>query len=224
MLGSSGVMVFLPGHHAPVVPMPQRGQNLPSRDGLTRGNMQAGEFLRFLKSRPKEERWQLVEGLAIRMNPPRMRHQQISLNLRDLLKDALERQGRRDLLVMTEIGVRVRGVSNFLPRPDVVVVPGIAGDEVYAERFHLVAEVLSPSNSKSLIAQKLQLYKGHPDNFCCLVIDSRRAWMEIHARAKKWKPVEFDDLDGVFELPEFAFAAPWAISIVILRSIQRHVR
>src|SRR5215212_8431142 len=52
------------------------------------GNMQAGEFLRFLKSRPKEERWQLVEGVAIMMNPPRMRHQQIALNLRDLLKDS----------------------------------------------------------------------------------------------------------------------------------------
>src|SRR3977135_4249234 len=128
------------------------------------GNMQAGEFLGFLKSRPKEERWQLVEGVAIRMNPPRMRHQQISRNLRDLLKHALEKQERRELLVMIEIGVRVRGVSNFLPRPDVVVVPGIAGDEVYAARFFLVAEVLAPSNSKSLIAQKLRLYKGHPDN------------------------------------------------------------
>src|SRR5439155_7559607 len=128
------------------------------------GNMRAGEFLRFLKSRPKEERWQLVEGVAVMMNPPRMRHQQIALNLRDLLKDALEKQGRRDLLVMTDIGVRVRGVSNFLPRPDVAVVPGIAGDEVYAGRFLLVSEVLSPSNSKSLIAQKLRLYKKHPDN------------------------------------------------------------
>jgi hypothetical protein len=28
--------------------------------------------------------------------------------------------------------------------------------------------------------------------------------MEIHARAKKWVPVEFDDLDVVFELQEFA--------------------
>ena len=26
------------------------------------GNMQAGEFLKFLKNRPKEERWQLIEG------------------------------------------------------------------------------------------------------------------------------------------------------------------
>jgi Uma2 family endonuclease len=168
------------------------------------GNMQVGEFLRFLKSRPKEERWQLVEGVAVMMNPPRMRHQQIALNLRDLLKDALEKQGRRDLLAMTEVGVRVRGVSNFLPRPDVVVVPGIAGDEVYAEHFLLVSEVLSPSNTKSLITQKLRLYKGHPDNLYCLVIDSRRAWMEIHARAKEWVPVVMDDLANVFELPEFA--------------------
>ena len=38
------------------------------------GNMEACEFPRFLKSRPKEERWQLVEGVAIMMNPPTLAH------------------------------------------------------------------------------------------------------------------------------------------------------
>src|SRR5262245_59694895 len=166
------------------------------------GDMQAGEFLQFLTFRPKEEYWQLVEGVAIMMNPPRLAHQQIALNLRDLLKEALESQGL-DLLAINEIGVRVRGVSNFLPRPDVVVMPGIAGDEVYADRFLLVAEVLSPSNTKSLIAQKLRRYKQHSDNLYGLVIDSRRAWMQFHPRVKDWEPTTLDDPVDVLELPEF---------------------
>jgi hypothetical protein len=61
--------------------------------------MQAGEFLKFLKSRPKEERWQLVAGVAVMTNPPTLVHQVIALNLRDLLKEALDRKGR-DLLVV----------------------------------------------------------------------------------------------------------------------------
>jgi len=167
------------------------------------GNMQAGEFLKFLKTRPKEERWQLIEGVAVMMNPPTLVHQVIALNLRDLLKAALERKGL-DLLVVNESGVRVPGVTHFLPRPDVIVIPGIADYQVYAERFLLAAEVLSPSNTKSLIAQKVRRYKEHPDNLHCLVIDSRRAWMQIHPRLRDWEPVMLDDPAAVVELPEFA--------------------
>jgi Uma2 family endonuclease len=166
------------------------------------GDMLIGEFLKFARSRPKEEYWQLVEGVAVMMNPPRLIHQLIATNLRDLIKEALEIQGL-DLLVLNEIGVRVPGLTNFLPRPDVVVFPGVTGDEVYADRFLLVAEVLSPSNTKSLIAQKVRRYKQHPDNLYCLVIDSRRAWLQIHARRNGWNPVTFDDAPDHVELPEF---------------------
>jgi len=166
------------------------------------GNMQAGEFLNFLKTRPKEERWQLIEGVAVMMNPPTLAHQLISLNLRDLLKEALLRKGL-ELLVLVESGVRVPGLTKFQPRPDVVVIPGIDGDEVYAERFLLAAEVLSPSNTKSLIAQKVRRYKEHPDNLYCLIIDSRRAWIQIHPRSTDWQPVSLDHLGDVVELPEF---------------------
>jgi Uma2 family endonuclease len=167
------------------------------------GNMQAGEFLKFLKTRPKEERWQLVGGIAVMMNPPTLVHQVIALNLRDLLKEALERKGL-DLLVVNESGVKVPGVTHFLPRPDVIVIPGIADYQVYAERFLLAAEALSPSNTKSLIAQKVRRYKEHPDNLCCLVIDSRRAWMQIYPRLRDWEPVTLDDPVDIVELPEFA--------------------
>ena len=135
--------------------------NAPAR--ALSGDMQVGEFLKFVKPRPKEEYWQLIEGVAIMMNPPRLAHQAIARNLCDLLQRALARKAP-DLVVLQEIGVRVPGVTNFLPRPDVVIIPEIVGDEVYSDRFLLVAEVLSPSNTKSLIAQKMRRYKERPDN------------------------------------------------------------
>jgi Uma2 family endonuclease len=164
--------------------------------------MQVSEFLKFIRPRPKEERWQLVEGVAIMMNPPTQVHQVISLNLCNLLQGAFRSQGL-DLLALTESGARVQGLTNFLPRPDVIVIPGIAGYQIYADHFLLVAEVLSPSNSKSLIAQKLRRYKQHPDNLYCVVVDSRRCWAQLHARSGNWQPVTLDDPADVLDLPEF---------------------
>jgi Uma2 family endonuclease len=166
------------------------------------GAITAGEFLKFLKFRPNEERWQLIEGVAKMMTPPTYVHQVIAFNLNYLLLGALERKGL-NLLAVSDAGVRLRSVSDFLPRPDVVVVPGIAEYRSYAERFLLVAEVLSPSNTKSLIARKLRFYKSHPNNLYCLVIDSRRTWIEVHARANAWKPFSLERPSEVFELPEF---------------------
>ena len=97
------------------------------------GHMPAGEFLSFLRSRPKEERWQLVEGTAIMMNPPTLVHQ-----------------------------------------------------------------------TRGLIAQKLRRYTAHPDNLYCLVIDSRRTWAQIHARARGWEPATLDGPADALELPELA--------------------
>jgi Uma2 family endonuclease len=166
------------------------------------GDMLINEFLKFARARPKEEYWQLVEGVAVMMHPPMLVHQLIAMNLRDLIKEALEAQGL-DLLVLNEIGVRMPGVTNFLPRPDVVIFPGVTGDEVYAEHFLLVAEVLSPSNTKSLIAQKVRRYKQHPDNLYCLVIDSRRAWLQMHAHRTDWEPITLNSPADTLELPEF---------------------
>jgi Uma2 family endonuclease len=164
--------------------------------------MLINEFLKFARTRPKEEYWQLVEGVAVMMHPPAMVHQVVALNLRDLIKEALEAQGL-DLLVLNQIGVRVPGVTDFLPRPDVVVFPGPASYQVYAEQFLVVAEVLSPSNTKSFIAQKVRRYKQHPDNLYCLVIDSRRAWLQMHARRTDWEPITLNNPASTLEMPEF---------------------
>src|SRR5439155_6900976 len=113
------------------MPSPRGGQHAiggPLEDDMAApahalsGNLQIREFLGFLKFRPKEERWQLIDGIAVMMNPPTLVHQIIAMNLVLLLEESLGRKGLNHL-VLHEVGVRIPGVANFLPRPDVAIIP-----------------------------------------------------------------------------------------------------
>ena len=48
------------------------------------------EYLAFLDTRPSEERWQLIEGVAIMMPPPTKTHQRIGSNLARMLNNHFE--------------------------------------------------------------------------------------------------------------------------------------
>jgi Uma2 family endonuclease len=60
----------------------------------------ADQFLDFALTRPDEERWQLVDGLAIMMVPPTFTHQKIGRNVFALLDRAItaHRPGSPSLL------------------------------------------------------------------------------------------------------------------------------
>ena len=45
------------------------------------GSMDVDEFMAFLETRPDEERWDLIEGVAVMMAPPSVAHQRIVYNL-----------------------------------------------------------------------------------------------------------------------------------------------
>src|SRR5439155_9678900 len=115
-----------------------------------------------------------------------------ALNFCNLLNDALRARGL-DLYAYHDIGVRLPGVANFQPVPDVVVMRGVAGYEAYAERFQLVAEVLSPSNTRKEIGLKLRRYREAPDNLYAVMIGSREVLVEVHARSRDWQPVVLTD-------------------------------
>ena len=57
--------------------------------------MNVPEFLGFLRSRPDEERWELIGGFPMMMAPPTIRHQRIASNLERLLNDVLRVQRLR---------------------------------------------------------------------------------------------------------------------------------
>ena len=48
-------------------------------------------FRAWLKSRPDEEHWELIEGIPVMMTPPNRRHQRIASNLEWHLSSALKR-------------------------------------------------------------------------------------------------------------------------------------
>jgi Uma2 family endonuclease len=140
----------------------------------------------------------------VMMAPPSYAHQRIAYNLCSLLNNAFETQ-RRDLFAYFDAGVRNPGVRNFQPQPDVVVVPGVAGYDLYSERFQLVAEVLSPSNTRTEIDLKLRRYQEAPDNLYALVIEPREFLVEIYAKHANWQPKVLKQPDDiVVEMPEFS--------------------
>ena len=168
------------------------------------GPMDMGVFEAFLESSPRDEWWQLIDGIAVMMNPPTLVHQRIASNLQTLLNNALS-ESELDMYAYVDTGVRIPGVDNYQPVPDVVVVPGTPGYETHAERFHLVAEVVSRSNTLKSIDLKLRAYQAAPHNLYALVIDQRRLSVKVRARRLDWRPATLSDPHASLELPEFGF-------------------
>ena len=168
----------------------------------------ADQFLEFYKSRPEGERWQLIDGLAIMMVPPSFKHQRIVANVEELIRRGLKKS-RPDLFAFGNVGVRVPGVANFNPQPDVAVCDAALADQHYAESFLLAAEVSSPSNTAELIERKLELYRAHPDNLYCVTIDTDSVRVVIFERAaeKSWRRTELGSLGDMFSLPAFGVKA-----------------
>jgi Uma2 family endonuclease len=177
--------------------------NAPARPRS--GTMDIDEFMAFIAPRPKEERWHLIEGIAVMMAPPSVAHQRIALNVCDLLNRAFEAQ-RRELYAYHEIAVRVPGVTNFQPEPDVVVASAAASYELFVEDFRLIAEILSPSNTRSEVELKLRRYREAADNLYVMLIEPREFHVEIHAHNRGWQAVTLTRRDDRIELPEFGLS------------------
>jgi len=169
------------------------------------GTMDVEEFQAFIETRPKGERWQLIEGVAIMMNPPTYVHQRISLNFSMLLNAAFAAQ-KSDLFAYIEVGVRAPNVNNFQPRPDIVVTSEPASYSTFEQSFLLVAEVLSPTNTAREISLKLQRYREVPENSYVFVINSRHVSVEIYARKHDWQVHKLTSLSDGVELPEFGLS------------------
>jgi Uma2 family endonuclease len=166
------------------------------------GTMDVDEFMAFLEMRPKEERWDLIEGVAVRMSPQSLAHQRVAMNFCELLNSAFAAR-RSDLFAYHEIAIRLPGVLNFQPEPDVVVAPGPAGPDLYAQDFRLVAEILSPSNRRTEIELKLQRYRQAASNLYAVIIEPNEILVEIHAKSRNWQPIALKRRDDLIEMPEF---------------------
>jgi Uma2 family endonuclease len=166
------------------------------------GNMDVDAFVTFLETRPHEERWELIEGIAVMMAPATYAHQRIGYNLCQVLNAAFASQ-RLDLFAYYNVGVRAPKVRDFQPQPDVAVVPGVAGYDLYSEHFRLAGEIMSPSNTRREIDLKLRFYREAPENLYAIVIEPRALMVEISAKSRNWQPAVLSRAMDAIEMPEF---------------------
>ena len=139
-------------------------------------------FRAWSETRPDEERWELLDGVPMMMTPPTKAHQRIASNLERLLNDALAHAPER--AAYQRVGLNLGPVvENYDPEPDVVVIDVVGGsDERYADRFYLIAEVVSASD-RPKIEGKRGIYKLHSACSCILTIRQDRHEVRVDLRA-----------------------------------------
>jgi Uma2 family endonuclease len=116
------------------------------------------QFHAFRDERPKEEKWELIDGVPMLAPPRTLVHQRISRNLETLLNTRLL-QARPEWQADHEIGVWLKGDEKYNPEPDVTVIDAaIAIGQIYVQRFYFVAEILSESDRKDVLQAKLRYY------------------------------------------------------------------
>lgn len=77
----------------------------------------------------------------------------------------------------------MKGDKKYNPEPDVTVIDtAVALGQIYVERFCLVAEVLSESDMKTVLARKLRYYRAHEHNRCILFVHQDRVGADQHNR------------------------------------------
>jgi Uma2 family endonuclease len=140
-------------------------------------------FRAWSETRPDEERWELIDGVPMMMTPPTKAHQRIASNLERLLNDALARAAP-ERAAYQRVGLNLGPVmENYDPEPDVVVIDvEESSDERYANRFYLIAEVVSASD-RPKIEGKREIYKRHDACNCMLTIRQDRHEVRVDVRA-----------------------------------------
>jgi Uma2 family endonuclease len=164
-------------------------------------------FRAWLTTRPDKERWELIEGVPIMMTPPNRRHQRIASNLESLLNAALKIHNP-NLVAYHDIGLNIVSTVPYDPEPDVAVIREDENpDPRYADRFYLVAEVLSESD-QDVIDRKRGIYREHPSCTCILLVRQDRAELIVEQRtADDWTSRTLGASDQLL-LPEFGLACP----------------
>ncbi len=143
-------------------------------------------FHAFRDERPKEEKWELIDGVPHMMPPQRLIHQRISRNIEELINTRL-RLVKPEWQADREIGLLLPQNDKYNPEPDVTVIDTEIGlDQIYAERFYFVAEVLSPDDKKRVLDLKLAFYKGHEHCRAVLFVEQDRVEATLHVCGTDW--------------------------------------
>jgi Uma2 family endonuclease len=174
-------------------------------DFLTRTQQLTMEqFRAFRNERPKEEKWELIDGAPVETARPALAHQRIASNLQRLINVRLEAM-RLEWQPDRSVNVWLKGDEKYNPEPDVTVIDSaIAIGQIYVERFYFVAEVMSESDKKAVLEAKLAYYKQHEHNRCVLFIRQDQIGAHQHDRQSngRWRQRRLEDPTAALAFPD----------------------
>ena len=134
--------------------------NVPADVKIRRWTATLEQFRAFRDDRPKSETWELIDGELAMKPPPSLVHQRIAGNLETMLNARLAVQ-RPEWQADRGIGVHVPIDDRWDPVPDVTVIDAdIELGQIYAERFYVVAEILSPHDRPRTLDSKRDYYRS----------------------------------------------------------------
>ena len=169
--------------------------------------LSVASFRTWLASRPDEEHWELIDGVAMMMTRRTRRHQRIASNLESLLNQALKRHDPTRI-AYHDIGVNIVSTPPYDPAPDVVVIREDENpDPRYADHFYLVAEVLSESD-KGIIESKRDIYRAHASCTCVLLVHQDYPEIVVERRTSEGWSCEVLNAGDELVVSEFGLVCP----------------
>jgi Uma2 family endonuclease len=167
------------------------------------------EFLAFTDTRREEERWELIEGVAV-MNPaPIEHHQMIVANIVAYLIAHKRRTGVA-WLPMLGVGTRVPVSPRSLPQPDVFVKEAAATDSPVTQDALVLFEVRSRSNTKADQTWRRRVYASVPNCRHYVTVSLRAVEVVAYDRESSWRQRSLVRLEDALELPALGLAIPIA--------------
>ena len=172
------------------------------------------EFVRFVERRPSEEKWELIDGVALMQASPIWRHQAIVRNVMLGLMLASE-DGRAEWEALPGLGTAVTAIPRNLPIPDVIVRPRREMEGWITDDAIAVVEVLSPDTRSRDLKRKPELYASVASMQHYLIIDPKRVSVILYGRSGgSWDKPEIKDIARTVELTAIAVSLRSSASIV----------
>jgi Uma2 family endonuclease len=167
------------------------------------------EFLAFTKTRPDEERWELIEGVPVLNASPIDYHQAIAGNILSFLL-VWKANKHATWHPMMGIGTRVPASPNSLPQPDLFVMAGQMTGRPDTNDALVIFEILSRSNTKADQEWRRRVYSSVPNCQHYVTVSMKTPDVTTFDLSTSWQPRPAKGLASSLDLSALGLSIPLA--------------
>jgi len=165
------------------------------------------EFLAFTDTRPRGERWELIEGVPVLSPSPTDFHQVVVTNISAFLWCFKAEKDPR-WFPMIGTGTRVPASEKSLPQPDVMVKEHPPTGTPVSRDALVLFEVFSPSDTKADRDWRRKVYASVPNCQHYVTVSLKAVEVTAYDRASRWKGRSFTRLAESVTLPALGVSIP----------------